>query len=102
MGIEVHVEGERVLRIVVVGDLDWEHSLVLQESLQGLSLVGVRSLVLDAARLGFVDSGGLRALIVGHRLAERARVAFVIENPTVALRRLLELTGIDHFFCLVP
>lgn len=101
VGIEVQEAHGAVRRVVVDGDLDWEHSLVLQESLQRLPMAGMRELVLDAGRLGFVDSGGLRALIVGRRIAEQAGAAFVIENPTAALHRLLELTGIDHLFLLV-
>jgi anti-anti-sigma factor len=98
VSIEVHAEAGRVRRVVVDGDLDWEQSVALQDCFNRIPSSELGTLVLDAGRLGFVDSGGLRALIQGRRVADRAGASFVIENASPALHRLLELTGIDHLF----
>jgi anti-sigma B factor antagonist len=52
------------------------------------------SIVIDAHGVGFIDSSGLRSLLLARAAAEQAGVAFRISQPSPAVRRMVERTGI--------
>ena len=53
-------------------------------------------LVIDLRNVGFMDSSGLRALLVERRRREEAGGSMVLSNPTPLVIRLLEVTGVDR------
>lgn len=56
---------------------------------------GAGSLVVDARRLTFMDSSGLRSLLLARAAADDAGVAFRISHPSPPLRHLVERTGLQ-------
>jgi anti-sigma B factor antagonist len=52
------------------------------------------SIAIDAHGVGFIDSSGLRSLLLARAAAEQAGVAFRISQPSPAVRRMVERTGI--------
>jgi anti-sigma B factor antagonist len=54
-----------------------------------------RSLAINASGLTFLDSSGLRSLLLARAAADQAGVAFRISQPSAALRRLVERTGLQ-------
>ena len=54
-----------------------------------------RSLIVDAHRLTFIDSCGLKALLHARAAATDAGVAFRVSEPSAALRWLAEITGLE-------
>jgi anti-anti-sigma factor len=54
-----------------------------------------RSIILNARRLTFIDSAGLQALLQARAAATDAGVAFRVSEPSPALRRVAEMTGIE-------
>lgn len=54
-----------------------------------------RSIVVDARGLTFVDSAGLMALSRARDAADAAGVAFGVSNATRAVRRVVELLGLE-------
>jgi anti-sigma B factor antagonist len=87
--------------ITPVGDLDLHTTdrvaATLDEVLAGSAVDRIR---LDASLLRFVDSAGLRCLVSARTLAAERGVGFAVVNPSRALRRVLEMTGlgdlVDH------
>lgn len=53
-----------------------------------------RAITVDASGLEFIDSSGLLALLRARDAAVEAGVAFRVSDPSPALRRLVEVTGV--------
>jgi anti-anti-sigma factor len=53
------------------------------------------SIAIDARGLSFMDSSGLRSMLIARGAAEEAGVPFRIQ-PSPAVRRLVERTGLQH------
>ncbi len=79
--------------LIVTGEIDAHTAPTLAESLSG-SGASVR---LDMSGVQFVDSSGLRVLIEAHQRAEESGGQLVIGNPSDAVRRLLEISGVDDY-----
>jgi anti-anti-sigma factor len=102
-GQELRVESERlescrVLRLV--GELDLATVEILDQHIAGFAAdAGPSQLVVDLTALEFMDSTGLKSLL---RASEQfpGRVALVA--PSFAVRRLLDVTGLDSHFPQFP
>ena len=53
----------------------------------------VDTVLVDASRLTFLDSSGLRALLAGRERLEAKRVQLRVVNASPAIARLLDMTG---------
>jgi anti-anti-sigma factor len=84
---------EPVPRLVLGGELDLATAHELPEA--AAAAAGRGGLVIDLRQLRFIDSTGLRALILVHRECEAGgRRLRLIPGPE-AVQRLFELTGVD-------
>ena len=91
--IEVDVRQE-VATMVITGELDLTTRPVLAEQLSAILRTRPRRLILDLAGTGFIDCGSARLIVsAGQFLPEGRRT--VIRHPSRAVRRVLELTGLD-------
>lgn len=90
--------GETVL--VLRGELDLEHAHAFEEAVAHTCNGNPTSLLLDISDLDFVDSTGLRAILAAKALCEQRSCAFALTQPTHAVKRLFELTGVlSHLPC---
>ena len=53
--------------------------------------------LINMAGVEFVDSSGLRVLIEAHQAAQAAERRIQLTNPSPAVSRLLEISGIDDY-----
>ena len=80
--------------MVITGELDLTTRAVLAEQLSAILRTRPRRLILDLAGAGFIDCGTARLIVsAGQSLSEGTRT--VIRRPSRAVRRVLELTGLD-------
>jgi anti-anti-sigma factor len=95
VAIEVEV-GPDTTTVVLIGELDTTTRPMLAERLLPILGTRPRKLVLDLAGTDFMDCGSAR-LIASARwwLPDDARL--VVRRPSRAVRRVLELTGLDAF-----
>jgi anti-sigma B factor antagonist len=92
-------EGPLVLTVserglVVSGEIDAHTAPMLAEAIAAAERT---TLELDLAQVAFVDSSGLRVLIDAHQQLEQAGGELHIVNPSPAVQRLLEISGIDGY-----
>ena len=88
------VRDAATIDVVLAGDLDMAGALQLEPELERLlGAPGVRTVVLDLAGVGFVDSTGLGALLSVKDQATRLKVDFRIGRASESVKRILELTG---------
>jgi anti-sigma B factor antagonist len=79
------------------GDLDAHTAPRLDEVVVEVIGTGADRIVLHMGGVDFVDSSGLRSLIRARTEGDVERVV-VIQEPSAATLRLLEITGMtDHF-----
>jgi anti-anti-sigma factor len=80
--------------LAVVGELDLAATERLRAVVGAITDVpGILQLRIDGRGIEFVDSAGLRALLLSRADAELAGVSWCLDAPSQALRRLLELAG---------
>ncbi|MEU6441993.1 STAS domain-containing protein [Streptomyces sp. NPDC047046] len=86
---------ERVL-VEIDGVLDYETEGRLRGALDGVAAKPGRRFLLDLSRVGYLDSGGIGALLAIRRgvLSRGGELAVTEVSPMVA--RLLRMTGLDE------
>jgi anti-anti-sigma factor len=94
MGTDRVEAGDGRTIVFVFGDVDMTREaelLALFEDAVGMG----QPVVIDAAGIDFIDSSGLRALVIGHQLCEKAGLPLGIRNLTPGIGRVLEIGGLD-------
>lgn len=86
--------------VTVVGDIDIDSCRRLREELVQLIDNGVTTVVLDLARMEFVDSTGLDVLVGAHKRLSQRGGELVLRSPRPATRRVLEITRLDTVFTI--
>lgn len=76
------------------GELDLHGVGILTAAVGDLLGEPPRSIAVDAAGLTFIDSAGLRALLVAQRDAEAAGAVLGLVNSSPPVERVLEMTGL--------
>lgn len=59
-------------------------------------------IVVDMSGVEFVDSSGLRVLIEAHQATDRRGAALVLAEPSDAVVRLLQISGVDDYLNVEP
>jgi anti-sigma B factor antagonist len=87
--------------VTVSGELDAATASCLYDRLAELEMEGVTNVVLDLARLNFMDSTGLGVIVTDHKRVQRGGGTLTI-LPSSPVRRLFEITGLAHCLDIVP
>jgi anti-sigma B factor antagonist/stage II sporulation protein AA (anti-sigma F factor antagonist) len=94
LGINTRRRIDGSVVVELSGELDYATVGLLEEAVrEALTGAIVPSVVVDCARLTFVDSTGVGALVAAHRVAGDQCVPLVLTNPSPFVRDLLEITG---------
>ncbi|MBX2845834.1 MAG: STAS domain-containing protein [Saprospiraceae bacterium] len=78
------------------------HAPDLKSELVVLNAEGYRNMVLDLSEVSFVDSSGLSAILVAHRLCKDAGGTFIIAAPQENVKRLITISQLDSILTSVP
>ena len=92
-----HEEDSRA-GLSAAGEVDIHTCGQLENAILALADAGVRTVTLDLGAVTFIDSSGLRALVLGHKALEERGGSLVVANPSPTAARLLEVTGLDNLF----
>lgn len=79
----------------VRGELDLASAGQLETSIAELCTDGARQVVLDMEELSFMDSTGLRSLLVSQELCTVNDCTLVLGTVSTQVERLLDLSGVD-------
>jgi anti-anti-sigma factor len=83
--------------MTVRGEVDIHTCGELEKALTDLAEEGLHTVTVDLRHVGFIDSSGLRVLVVVHKALQENGGSLVIRNPSATTARLLEVTGLDGF-----
>jgi anti-anti-sigma factor len=81
--------------VALAGQADVTNSGRLVEALMGQLPAGVTRLIVDIARLSYMDSIALRALVMAARVLKNRGGRLTVIHPQKAVTRLLAVTGAD-------
>ena len=62
---------------------------------------GIRNIILDLEKVGFVDSSGLSAILVGNRLCKAIEGSLIVAAPTDNVNRLLKISQLDNILTII-
>lgn len=82
----------------IIGDLDAQTSSRLDEVITALLDDGADEVVFDLGELDFLDSSGLRSMVLARGPQGDGRV--VLRSPSAAVSRLLDITGLTEVFVI--
>ena len=87
--------------VVVAGELSLAEAEKLDRHLSGLlAATDEELIVVDLARLMFIDSTGLGVLVRAQRAADERGIRLAVRNPGPQTQPLLSLTGLDAHLTL--
>jgi anti-sigma B factor antagonist len=98
--IRVSREGSRAVA-ELAGELDAATAPQLREEMLALVADGVRTLVLDMAGLALIDSTGLGVLVGVLKRVLQHGGELQLQAPRQAVRKVLDITGLDRIFTIV-
>jgi anti-anti-sigma factor len=98
--IGVSSEGERVV-LRLDGELDLASVPTLEHAVEGAALDDASELVFDLRGLEFIDSTGLRAILLqDKRSTERGQTFALVRGPE-QVQRLMNMTHLDEHLKIV-
>jgi anti-anti-sigma factor len=77
--------------IAVQGEVDAATADTLERALTAINSIDCSAVVVDLAEVSFIDSSGLKVLLIGRRDLARHDVGLFIRNPQPQARRLFEV-----------
>ncbi len=84
--------------VIPSGELDIATAPALEHELDRAFETDSARVVLDLRELEFIDSSGLRTLLIARRRADNAGAHFSLVAGDRALQRTLEIAGIQQIF----
>lgn len=93
MEITTHSTPEEI-RILVSGRIDTNTSAALQTEIMKAFQKG-RNVILDFAKVEYISSAGLRALLLGHKTAVSKGGSLKIVHMPEIVRKVLAITGFE-------
>jgi anti-sigma B factor antagonist len=84
--IEVQQSENRTL-VMIAGELDAATASYLYEALSDLELADARNVVLDLAKVTFMDSTGLSVIVTEHKRLNHVNGTLTIFSPPSSIRR---------------
>ena len=84
------------LVVAAVGEIDASNADVVDTAISNGLMGGHKQVLLDFARVTFIDSTGLGVLVKSHRAADAAGARFAVVHPTPQTRKLIRVLGLDQ------
>jgi anti-anti-sigma factor len=82
--------------IILVGEFDMTGAELFWGTFSEVVGTRPRSVAVEARGLTFIDSSGLMALVRARDAAAEAGATFRVRKPSPALRRIVELCGLEE------
>jgi anti-sigma B factor antagonist len=93
--------GLQRVTVWLAGEVDLACRGHLHDVLEAL-LSEPRDITVNLREVTFVDSTGINAFVGAHRHCHQLGHTFVLAQPQPAVRRVLELTGVDTILLALP
>jgi anti-sigma B factor antagonist len=88
--------------LAVDGNLDAEGTQAMEEKVLALLEAGETSLLFDFSRLDYINSSGLRVLVLAYQRLKKASGRVAICGIKDYIQEVFEVSGYDKIFPLFP
>ena len=95
LAVDAAVDG-RVASVRLAGELDVRTVGSLVEAYETLFSRDLEAIEIDGGELSFVDSAGLRAIVIGLVRASDAGIGFQVTEASDPFERVLAITGLSE------
>jgi anti-sigma B factor antagonist len=95
LGVDVRREQDRVV-LHMTGELDLASTPIFERALENAEIGEAPLLVLDLDELTFVDSTGLRVILLAHEHSRERGQEFAITRGSPQVQRLLSITSVTE------
>lgn len=93
--IDVRSDDPAKVVVAVAGEVDMAvHDLFLERLAEVIRGAGTREVIVDLSETSFMDSGGIRVLIEGRRLAYSLDVVYLVTGVKGLVQTVLEVSGV--------
>jgi anti-sigma B factor antagonist len=93
--LELHDDADGPRHVLVLsGELDMASSPALEQAVRAICTDSAEALTVDLSGLTFMDSTGLRVVLLAKELCERHRCELLVIPGPAQIQRLFEVTGI--------
>ena len=82
--------------VTAAGEIDAATADTVATAVSGALSDGYKRVLLDFAKVTFIDSTGLGVLVKSHRAAEATHARFAVVHPTPQTRKLIRVLGLDQ------
>ena len=93
MQLEKRVDADAVT-FFLKGRMDAHSSTVIESELEEALEAGFHRIVFDMSQVSFMSSAGARMLLKFYRHLSSSHVEFSVDNPSLLVARMLELSGL--------
>ncbi len=97
-GVAIQTFGRGTFIVSAYGDVDLVTARELETELLETVDDGARRVVVDLTETTFLGSGGIHALVRAGESLQSSGLQFGIVCASPGIKRILEITGIDHTF----
>ncbi|USN98283.1 MAG: STAS domain-containing protein [Phycisphaeraceae bacterium] len=84
------------------GDIDMHRSPELRSALRGVNDQRPPRLVVNLAKVGYMDSSGLATLVECMRTAKGHKTEMILCGMNDRVRAIFDIARLDQFFIIVP
>lgn len=90
--------------MTVAGEIDLYTAPRLHSELSAVIASAARGsrVTIDMSRVDFCDSTGMNVLLTSLRQANEREIGFELAAPRPAVRKILQVTGLDSVFTITP
>jgi anti-anti-sigma factor len=99
--IDERHEADRVT-LALTGELDMASAELLEQALESAELQRTPMILLDLQQIDFIDSTGLRSVLVALERCRERDQEFAITPGSQQVQRLLSVTGLGEHLPTVP
>jgi anti-anti-sigma factor len=101
--VQIRTEVVEDLGVIRVnGEIDLADADQLSRTADRMLEQGAHSLVIDCAEVDFMDSRGIRALVLAHQHAHQQGGTVTVHRPSPFIHNLLQITGLAGVLIVDP
>jgi anti-anti-sigma factor len=98
MTITVEIHGA-IASIILSGSMDYSTQEEFRRAnKQGVSAAGIKEVHVNFAGVDFLDSSGIRALVILKKEADASGKSLILLNCNSSIRELFDIGGFDKMF----
>jgi anti-anti-sigma factor len=100
LSVHVGADGDAI-KITASGELDHTTAGILDRELKKAEASSVRQIILDLSGVDFIDSAGLKTLVIAARRSQAHSNRFAVAPGAGQVAKMLRLTGIGEILTLI-